>query len=92
MSGLKEFFTNSPAGLATKFNAYLDKTIGDDGSLVTHQTNLTKQSTNIDTQVADMERLVLAHRQQMIDSFVAMETAQQQINTQLKFLQQRFGA
>jgi flagellar hook-associated protein 2 len=92
LSGLKDFFTNSTGGLATKFSTYLDKTIGDDGSLVTHQTNLTKQSTNIDTQVADMERLVLAHRQQMIDSFVAMETAQQQINTQMKFLQQRFGA
>jgi hypothetical protein len=30
-------------------------------------------------------------RQAMIDSFVAMETAQQQINQQMQFLQSRFS-
>ncbi len=91
LSALKDFFTNSTGGLATKFKAFIEKTIGDDGTLVKHQTNLTKQSTNIDTQVADMEKLVLGNRQRMIASFVSMETAQQAINSQLAYLTKTFG-
>ena len=90
LAALKDFFTNGTTGLAVTFEAYLERTIGEDGTLVTHQTNLTTQSANIDKQIEGMERLVLANRQRLIDSFVAMEKAQQQINQQLQFLQQRF--
>ncbi|MEN9603022.1 MAG: hypothetical protein RIS56_2628, partial [Verrucomicrobiota bacterium] len=55
------------------------------------QDALTKQSSAIDTQVTDLEKRVQSNRQRLIDSFVQMETAQQTINQQLKFLQQRFG-
>ncbi len=90
LAGLKDFFTNATSGFAVAFNSYLDHTIGEEGTLVTHQTNLTKQVKDIDTQVTDMEKLVLANRQRMIDSFVAMETAQQKINSQLQYLAKTF--
>ncbi|MEY3547138.1 MAG: hypothetical protein RLZZ313_1500, partial [Verrucomicrobiota bacterium] len=49
------------------------------------------QSSQIDTQVTDLEKRVKSNRQRLIDGFVQMETAQQSINQQLKYLQQRFG-
>lgn len=92
LSGLKALFNDPTNGIATKLSAYLDKTIGDGGSLVTRQDALTKQSSQIDIQVTDLERRVQANRQRLIDGFVQMETAQQSLNQQLKFLQQRFGS
>lgn len=92
LTGVRNVFTDPTNGLAAKLSAYLEKTIGDDGSLVTRQQNLTKQAAAIDVQVADLERIVQANRQRMIESFIAMETAQAQINQQLSFLQQRFGS
>lgn len=91
LSELKTLFNDPDKGIATRLNAYLDKTIGEDGSLVTRQDALTKQSSEIDIQVTDLEKRVQSNRQRLIDSFVQMETAQQSINQQLKFLQQRFG-
>lgn len=92
LAGLKLLFNDPDKGIATQLNTYLDKTIGEDGSLVVRQDALTKQSSEIDTQITDMEKRVQSNRQRLIDSFVLMETAQQTINQQLKFLQQRFPA
>ena len=91
LSELKNLFNDSDKGIATQLNAYLEKMIGEDGALITKQDALTKQSSEIDTQVTDLEKRVQSNRQRLIDSFVQMETAQQTINQQLKFLQQRFG-
>ncbi|MCE2825854.1 MAG: flagellar filament capping protein FliD [Verrucomicrobium sp.] len=92
LSGLKTLFNDPTNGIATKLSAYLDNTIGEDGTLIARQDALTKQSSEIDTQVTDLEKRVQANRQRLIDSFVQMETAQQSLNQQLKFLQQRFPA
>ena len=78
-------------GKSARLDAYLEKTIGDEGSLVKRQDNLTKQSSDIDKQVVDLERVVQSHRLQLIDSFVAMETAQAAIKQQMQFLSQRLG-
>jgi flagellar hook-associated protein 2 len=91
LSELKNLFNDSDKGIATQLNAYLEKMIGEDGALITKQDALTKQSSEIDIQVTDLEKRVQSNRQRLIDSFVQMETAQQTINQQLKFLQQRFG-
>jgi flagellar hook-associated protein 2 len=91
LSELKTLFNDPDKGIATQLNAYLEKMIGDDGALITKQDALTKQSSEIDIQVTDLEKRVQSNRQRLIDSFVQMETAQQTINQQLKFLQQRFG-
>jgi flagellar hook-associated protein 2 len=91
LSELKSLFNDPDKGIATQLKTYLDKTIGDNGTLITKQDALTKQSSQIDTQVTDLEKRVKSNRQRLIDGFVQMETAQQSINQQLKYLQQRFG-
>lgn len=102
LSGLKDLFTNSSSGLAVQLNSFLTSTIGTagapvdgvvgtDGSLVTHQANLTKQSADIDTQISKIEAQVQVYQTQMTNEFVAMETAEQQTNQQMQFLQQNFG-
>lgn len=92
LNEVESLFTHSTEGLATKLTAYLERTVGDDGSLTKKQDNLDKQVSSIDDQITDQERQVQANRQQLITSFLAMEQAQQQINQQMQFLSQRFGA
>lgn len=88
---VKTLFTDTSNGLMVKLTDYLEKVVGDEGSLVTKQANNTKQSANIDTQIADLERIVQANRERMLASFIAMESAQAQINQQLQYLQNQFG-
>lgn len=90
LASLEEFFTDETSGLATSLDSYLEATIGDDGSLTSHQTTLDRQSGSIDTQVADMEKLVQENRDRLIASFVAMEQAQANINQQLQYLLKQF--
>jgi flagellar hook-associated protein 2 len=92
LNEVKSLFTDSTSGLAISLAAYLDKTAGDDGTLVAKQDSLTKQSANIDTQIADLERQVQAYSERMTASFVAMETAQATINQQLTYLTKQFSS
>ncbi len=91
LTTVRNIFANSTNGLATKLDTYLKSVVGDSGSLVTRQNNNTKQAAAIDVQIADLERIVLSNRERMLQSFVAMETAQSNANQQLSFLSQRFG-
>ena len=92
LGAVQNLFADSTNGIATKLDAFLEKTIGDDGTLVDRQDRLSKQSAGIDTQISDQEKQVQANRQRLIDGFIAMETAQQRINQQLQYLSQRFGS
>lgn len=91
LTAVRSIFTDSTNGLTAKLTAFLNKTVGDNGTLVAKQARLTKQSTDIDTQIADLERIVQADSDRMTQSFIAMESAQAQINQQLKYLQNQFG-
>lgn len=91
LSGVSSLFTDATNGIATKLAAFVENTTGDEGTLVEKQDKLTKQMSDIDTQIADMERIVQDQRQRMIDSFVAMERAQAQTNQQMQFLQRQLG-
>ncbi len=91
LSGVKDLFTNSAEGIAIKLDSYLESTIGDEGTVVAKQGNLTIQASAIDTQISELERVVQSNRERMIASFIAMEEAQAKINQQLQFLQQRLG-
>lgn len=92
LTTVKNVFADSANGLAKKLNDYLESLVGDDGSLLATQANNTKQSAAIDVQIADLERIVQSNRDRMIQSFIAMETAQANANQQLSFLNQRFGS
>ncbi|MBL9128051.1 MAG: flagellar filament capping protein FliD [Verrucomicrobiales bacterium] len=78
-------------GLAKRLTDYLDTVIGDDGTLQAKTETLDKQSTGIDTQIEELERVVQANRERLMASFISMEQAQQNIKQQLEYLTQRFG-
>ena len=79
LAGVKEFFSDATNGLSVSLDNYLTKTVGDDGTLVAHQNSLTKQSADIDQQIANMERIIADDKDRMTSQFVAMETAQAQM-------------
>ena len=87
LGDVQKLFSDSTNGLAVQLSTFLDNTIGDNGSVVTKQTDLGNESTDIDKQVAQMETVVQADRQRMIDEFTAMEQAQAQMNQQIQYLQ-----
>ncbi|MCC6233726.1 MAG: flagellar filament capping protein FliD [Verrucomicrobiales bacterium] len=91
LEDVQALWNDDAVGIATKLDEYMERLIGDDGSLVAKQDVLVKQASGIDVQVADLERLVQSNRQRLIDSFVAMEQAQSKINQQMQFLSQRYG-
>jgi flagellar hook-associated protein 2 len=91
VSGIKQLFADTTDGIAVKLDEYVEGMIGDEGSLVDKDSNLSKEVASITTQVSDLERLVQANKASLIERFVTMETAQAQINQQLQFLMQRFG-
>ena len=83
-------YENETSGIAVSMNSLLERTIGENGSIVQKQTNLTKQAGDIDTQIADMEKLVQTDIDHWKAQFVAMEQAQQTINQQLSYLNRQF--
>lgn len=91
LEDLKAFFSDEETGFTSRFKNFLDATIGDEGTLIQKQENLNNQASNINTQVDDLEKIVLANRQLLIDRFISMETAQSKANQQLQFLTNNFG-
>ncbi|HET7625403.1 MAG TPA: flagellar filament capping protein FliD [Verrucomicrobiae bacterium] len=88
LNDVQDLFTNASSGLAVGLSDYIENTIGDDGTLTSHQASLTKQSNDIDTNIANMERTILADQDRLTNSFIAMESAQSQINQQMQYLSQ----
>jgi flagellar hook-associated protein 2 len=91
LAGVKKLFADGTSGIAVLLDEFVESAVGEDGSLDSKNETLAKQIASIDTQMSDLERVVQSNRQRLIDSFIAMETAQAQINQQLQFLMQRFG-
>lgn len=88
LSDVQKLFSDSTNGLATKMDAFLTNTVGDSGTITTHQTALTKQSSSIDTQIANLEKQITADSAYWTSQFQAMETAMSGTNQQLTYLQQ----
>jgi flagellar hook-associated protein 2 len=92
LQAVENLFLDTSGGIATQLDAYLERIIGVDGTLEKKENTLDLQIADINRQVTDQERIVQANRQLLIDQFVSMERAQQKINQQLQFLQQRFSS
>jgi flagellar hook-associated protein 2 len=90
LAQVKQLFQDSNQGLAVKLLSYVDTLVDDEGAIADKISNLSSRSDDIDDQIERQERLVQARRQSMVDSFVAMESAQQQVNQQMQFLQSKF--
>ncbi len=86
LSEVKSLFTNENDGLAVDLAAFLEGTVGDDGTLLTKKDNLDKQAESLTDQITEQERQVQLNRTRLISTFVQMETAQQKINSQLQYL------
>ena len=52
LTTVKNLFADSTNGLAVKLNAFLEKTVGESGSLIGKQANLARAASDIDTQIA----------------------------------------
>lgn len=86
LNDVKNFFTDSTNGWATQVNNFIDKTIGDDGTIPNHQANLTSQTNNLSTQIANLEKKITNDSAHWTSEFQAMEQAESQINQQLQYL------
>ena len=91
LQAVTNLFTDSTSGLAVKLAEFIEKTTGDDGTLVNHQENLTDDVADIDKQIEEMERIVQAQKEALTNRFISMETAQAQINQQLSYLQKNLS-
>lgn len=91
LAAVTALFGDEDEGLAVQLAAFIEKTTGDDGTLIDHQDRLTDQVTDIDKQIEEMERIVQAQKEALTASFVAMEKASAQSNQQLSFLQKNLG-
>jgi flagellar hook-associated protein 2 len=92
LSAIQSLFSDSKGGLAVQLDTFLTNTIGDSGSLTHHQSALTKQSTDIDAQVANLEKTIASDSAHWTTEFQAMELAQSQINQQLNYLTQQINS
>jgi flagellar capping protein FliD len=69
-------------------DTYLTNTLGDSGSIASHQSALTTQSQAIDTQIANLEKTITADSNFWTTEFQNMETAQSKSNQVLTYLTQ----
>ncbi len=86
LSSVQEMFTNSTNGLANALGTFLTNTAGVGGTLSSKESDLSQQSSNLTEQIAQQQNIVNDEQQQLINQFVAMETAQSQANSELQFL------
>lgn len=88
LTQVKSFFSDATNGWAAKLDTYLTNTVGDSGSIASHQDALTTQSKAIDTQIANLEKQITADRNFWTTEFQNMETAQSKSNQVLTYLTQ----
>jgi flagellar hook-associated protein 2 len=86
LSSVQSFFSDSTNGWANKVNAFIDKTIGDDGTIPNHKASLQTQTSNLTTQIANLEKKIALDSAHWTSEFQAMEQAQSQINRQMQYL------
>ncbi len=74
------FFTQASTGFGARMNSFISKVAGSTGtnSYISQQTaTLTTRNSNLDTQIANIQRQLDQQRAQLTASFVAMEDATQ---------------
>ncbi|HXS68000.1 MAG TPA: flagellar filament capping protein FliD, partial [Candidatus Polarisedimenticolia bacterium] len=89
LSGVRAFFSDSTNGWAAQVNSFLDKTIGDNGTIPNHQAALTSQTNNLNTQISNLEKKITSDSDHWTSEFQAMEQAESQINQQMSYLTQQ---
>ena len=88
LSAVASFFSDATNGMGVQMNNYVTATIGLNGTLPTRTADLTQQSTDIGTQISNLENKIANDTAQWNAEFTAMETAQSQTNQELTYLSQ----
>ena len=91
LNNVKALFSNSTSGLAVQLDTYLTHTIGEEGTLTNHQAALTKQSSDIDAQIASLEKTITSDSNNWTSEFQAMEEAESKTNQELTYLTQQIN-
>jgi flagellar hook-associated protein 2 len=89
LTDVRAFFSDATNGWANQVNSFLDKTIGDNGTIPNHLASLTSQTNNLSTQIANLEKKITSDSAHWTSEFQAMEQAQAQVNQQLNYLTQQ---
>lgn len=84
---VEAFFHTATTGFAAKFKSFLTA-VGTQNT--TQQTNLNKSNASLDTQIADLERRLAQQRSVLESAFIAMESAQQKLQSQQAALANAF--
>jgi len=90
LAGVAALFTNPTNGLAAQFTSLLNGAIGTNGTLVSEQASLTTASNDITKQISNIETNVQAYQTQLTNEFVAMEAAESQTNEDESYLARAF--
>ncbi len=85
---VSRFFQTATTGFAAKFDTLVTKLTNQTGD---QQERLTKNSSDLDRQIADIERRLAQQREILTSSFIAMETAQSRIQNQSTALTNAFS-
>jgi len=88
---VKTLFSDSTNGLSAKLDAYLTQTIGGDGMIANQTKRLAKQSSDVDDQIAALERRLASDQARLEQTFIQMEQAQSALQSQLAALTNAFG-
>ena len=96
LPAIKQLFSDSTNGLATKLAGFVNSNAGNAsqgivGTLPLVGDNITSQVTSINTQISKMEAQIAADTQRWTNEFVAMENAEAQAAQQLQFLTANFS-
>ncbi len=87
LDGVMKLFTTDTTGVSERLSSYVSSLTNTNGNLDTQENTLERQNTSLDRQIADIDRHLEAERSRLEESFIRMEQAQQQINSQLSALQ-----
>ncbi len=97
LNAVQSFFTDSTNGLCTQLTNFLNDTIGGPnittpGTLIQHEQSLSSQSSDITTQINNLETKITSDTANWNSEFTAMEEAQSQVNQELTYLTQQVSS
>ncbi len=87
------FFNTAATGFAARMGSYLTATLKiNSGPLATQVNTLNKQNSDLDTQIQTLQRRLTDQRTQLTNSFLAMQDAQSNAQSQQKLLTDMFNS
>jgi flagellar hook-associated protein 2 len=89
LSEVSSLFNDPTSGIATQLNNYITNALSTNGSIPNQQSTLTQESTNIGTQISNLNTQISANEAQWTTEFEDMETAISKTNQELTYLSEQ---